>query len=250
MKIFPFLLLWIFLFLIGGKGFAQVGDVQSNIEKNKEKEKEQKSSQNSEGSGQSSGFLAEALAAAFGLIIEAQKATLRSRDRYPERVSLEVPISYGSDIEGNTGFLQAGGRGNWGLFATDLRYSTLNDNTGQLEMFDWMILILRIPIGPVKLEYGLGYVSVIGQDARFFKSTAGIDWKIENSKWNISAGYQWAEKTELGGRFNRNVYLRIDYEILAGGPFHLSPFVQYNHQNFFDQTEFNLVSLGIIGRLY
>jgi len=236
--------------------FAQVGDIKKNVEKEKrekgkeDSEKDKKAySEGTEIGGSIIGLFFQAIAGGIGLIIKAQQKTLEGVQEYPERVSLELPLSFGTATRSNTYIFQTGLRGNWGIFASDFRYTNLSDNTGSLNTIEWLVGIIRIPIKKFKIEYGMGFLRLPKQERNYFKQTVGFDWLLE-SGINISGGYQWTVKTSLGTRFKENAYFRIDYKLINENKFHLGPMLEYSYQSYFSETNLSMISIGIIGRIY
>lgn len=232
---------------------GQVGDVNKNVKKDKDKSgnTESAATMDSGSSGSSGGwffgFIIEAFAVTIGA---AQRAALENVEIYPERVSLESFASYGTDLNSDAQYFQTGLRGNWGIIGSDFKYTNLKDITGQLKTIDWMVGVIRIPIENFKIDYGLGFISILDQDQTYFNSSLGFDWRLPNSGVNIASAYQWSQKTSLGTRFKRSYILRLDYEIYGYKKLHISPMLEYAYQNYFEETSFSLISAGIIIRLY
>ncbi len=232
---------------------GQVGDVNKNVKKDKDKSgnKQSTATIDSGSSSSSGGWF-------FGLIIEAfavtigaaQRAALENVDIYPERFSLESFATYGADINSDAQYFQSGLRGNWGIFASDFKYANLTDITGQLKTIDWMVLVIRIPIKNFKIDYGLGFISILAQDQAYFNSSIGFDWRLPNSGVNIVSAYQWSQRTSLGSRFKKSYILRVDYEVYNYKKFHLSPMIEYSYHNYFEETTFSVISAGVIIRLF
>ena len=241
------------LLIITTNAIGQVGDVNKNVKKDKDKSGNTKSTATIDsGSSSSSGGWF------FGLIIEAfavtigaaQRAALENVDIYPERFSLESFTTYGADLKSDAQYFQAGLRGNWGIFGSDFKYTNLIDITGQLKTIDWQVVVIRIPIKNFKIDYGLGFISILDQDQSYFNSSLGFDWRLPNLGVNIASGYQWSQKTSLGTRFKRSYILRVDYEVYNYKKFHLSPMIEYSYHNYFEETTFSLISAGIIIRVF
>lgn len=247
LKIFITLLL-----LASTTTFGQVGDVNKNIEKdksnssNKEITTAEINSQNNSNSW-FFGFIIEAFAATIGA---AQVATLNNLDLYPERVSLESFVSIGTGLNEKEYFFQTGVRGNWGIIATDFKYNDLWDSTGKLQTIDWAVLMFRVPIRSFKIDYGLGFIGVIGKNQSYFNSSIGFDWRIQELRMNINSAYQWSEKTSSGERFKKGFVARVDYEVYRRNKMHICPLIELSYQNYFDQTTFALISGGVMMRIY
>jgi hypothetical protein len=86
-----------------------------------------------------------------------QNSVMQHREERPELVSLQGTLSGGFDYQSNTFMASPALRGNYGIFASDLRYVNMSDVTGKLHSIDWQVLMLRLPIRSLKLEYGLGF---------------------------------------------------------------------------------------------
>ena len=241
------------LLIITTNAIGQVGDVNKNVKKDKDNSGKTKSSATTDsGSSSSSGGWFGGLIIQFfsATVGAAQRAALENVDIYPERFSLESFATYGADINSDAQYFQTGLRGNWGIFASDFKYTNLTDITGQLKTIDWMVVVIRIPIKNFKIDYGLGFISILDQDQAYFNSSIGFDWRLPNLGVNIASGYQWSQKTSLGSRFKRSYILRVDYEVYNYKKFHLSPMIEYSYQNYFEETTFSVISAGVIIRLF
>ena len=221
--------------------FAQVEEVNENIEKSKKKQVNATTSSTSEGI-ESNGFIDFIGQVFFSTIGAAQQASLENKYLYPERVSFLASADYGAGITHDSRNFSTGARGNWGIFATDFRYSSLKDYSGKLNTIDWRLLIIRIPIQSLNLEYGLGVTAVPADDVAYTLSSAGFDWKFQQARTNISATYYWGERTSLGSRFKKSFELVVDYEFLNYGHFHMSGLAKYSYQLYFEETNFNILN--------
>lgn len=232
---------------------GQVGDVNKNVKKDKDKpgKTESTATIDSGSTSSSGGWFLGLVIEAFGATIgAAQRAALENVDIYPERFSLESFATYGADLNSDAQYFQAGLRGNWGIFASDFKYSNLKDITGQLKSIDWQVVVIRIPIKNFKIDYGLGFISLLDQDQAYFNSSLGFDWRLPNLGVNIASGYQWSQKTSLGTRYKKGFILRADYEIYGYKKIHLSPMIEYAYQNYFEESTFSLISAGVIIRIF
>ena len=241
------------LLIITANAMGQVGDVNKNVKKDKDKSGNTKSTATMDsGSSNNSGgwffgFIIEAFAVTIGA---AQRAALENVVIYPERVSLESFATYGTDLNSDAQYFQTGLRGNWGIFGTDFKYNNLKDITGQLKTIDWQVMVIRIPIQNFKIDYGLGFIGILDQDQAYYNSSIGFDWRLPNVGINIASAYQWSQRTSLGTRYKRGFILRADYEIYGYKKLHLSPMLEYAYQNYFEETSFSLISVGVIIRLF
>ena len=111
-------------------------------------------------------------------------------------------------------------------------------------------MVIRIPIKNFKIDYGLGFISILEQDQTYFNSSLGFDWRLPDLGINIASAYQWSQKTSLGSRYKRGFILRADYEIYGYKKLHLSPMLEYAYQNYFEETSFSLISVGVILRVF
>lgn len=232
--------------------YAQVSDINKNVEKDKSNKSSTSSSSYSENESSNNG------AGFFGFVIEvfahtigaAQMAALENKDLYPERVSLETFGTFGTEISSSANYFETGIRGNWGIFATDFRYSNLNDFSGDLKSIDWLVVVFRIPIKNFKIDYGLGFISLIDLDQSYFKSSIGFDLMLHEIGLNINSVYQWSEQTSLGSRYKRNFDFSVDFNVFTHQHLHISPIIKYSYQNYFGETEFSIFSAGAVVRLF
>ena len=241
------------LLIITANAIGQVGDVNKNVKKDKDNSGKTKSTAtiDSGSTSSSGGWFGGLIIHFFSSTIGAgQRAALENVDIYPERFSLESFSSYGTDINSDAQYFQVGLRGNWGIFGSDFKYTNLKDITGQLKSRDWQVEVIRIPIKNFKIDYGLGFISILDQGQAYFNSSLGFDWRLPNMGVNIVSTYQWSQKTSLGTRFKRSYILRVDYEIYNYKKFHLSPMIEYAYQNYFEETTFSIISAGVIIRLF
>ena len=232
---------------------AQVGDVNKNISKSKSSRSSSTSSNSSYSSsddGDHGLFEAIFIDIFSFLLVETQRAALENKDIYPDRISFEVPLTYGTDFNYGSGYFQTGARFNWGMYGTDFKYLNLHDPSGGLEMIDWIVLNFRLPLGNFKLDYGIGSVYVLGEDLEYFKQSFGFNLRLPKKGMFITTAYQWTSHTNLGTRFKENFNVQVDYELWASGKMHLSPLLEYSYQNYFEEDAFSFVSLGMIMRFF
>lgn len=178
--------------------------------------------------------------------IEAQKSVLYNKESHPNLVSFQADLDYGtnfSELTFNPSF-----RANWGLLATDFRYALLHDNTGSLESLDWQVLILRIPIKNIKLNYGIGFTSIMNPKSTYFESSAGFDINLNERKLNLSGNYRWtSRKTDY--RYRQEVKFTADYKIMQKDIFSISPMIGITYQEYFKQDSYLLFNAGVRVRL-
>ncbi len=174
---------------------------------------------------------------------QAQKNVLENRDYYPNIISLKSGIDYGTTLfKENT--LNPSIRLNWGIFASDFRYSLLSDETDNLQSLDWQVLIVRVPIKNLKINYGIGFTSVLSPQTSYFESSAGLDVNLMDSRLNFTANYRWTER-KSEDRYRQEVKLTGDYVIMEKGVFHLSPMVGFTYQEYFNRHKYLFVNVGV-----
>jgi len=234
---------------------GQVGDVNKNVKKDKDNSNNPSAeSSNSSGKDRSNSncglcyFFVDLFAST---IVAGQRAALENVDIYPERVSLEAFSTFGTGFSNSTNYFQAGMRVNWGIFGSDFKYTNLMDRTGNLSTIDWQVLVIRVPIENFKIDWGLGYISVLDISQAYFNSTIGFDWRLPNIGMNINSAYQSSARTSLDDtRYKKSFMIRIDYEIYNKNKVHLSPRLEYAYQSYFEETKFSLLSVGLVFRVY
>ena len=236
---------------------AQVNEINKNVDKDKNNTTNnnqiegnysyKKSNENSRSLG--AGLIYFVGEVFINTIGAAQRVTLQHKGMYPERISLDALTTFGTEISSSANYFETGIRGNWGIFGSDFRYSELNDYTGNLKSIDWLVLVVRIPIKKVKLDYGLGYIDLIDLDQSYLKSSIGFDWILHTLGININSAYQWSEQTSLGTRYKKNFHISLDFNVYNHNHFFLSPQLKYSYQNYFNETEFSIFSAGVVLRL-
>ena len=244
------LVLFILGVLYSPSGMAQVGEVNENLKKSEKKSESSVATTTSTGEVKNGGFimfLGDVFMASVGA---AQIAALQNKHLYPERVSFIAYVDLGSGFENNTWNITTSARVNWGIFASEFRYNSLTDITGQLNTFEWLVGILRIPIQSFNLEYGIGFISIPIESQSFTANTIGFDFKIRTIGVNINSHYNWTSISNLGSRFKRSFEIIGDYEFLERQKFHLCLQGKYSFQQYFEQTNFSIASAGIVMKLY
>ncbi len=176
------------------------------------------------------------------ITVEAQKAALQNRDKIPNLISLETNLDYGTNFEEIT--FNPSIRANWGIFASDFRYSLLHDNTGSLQSLDWQVLVARIPIKTLKLNYGIGFTSLLDPKITYFESSTGFDLNICESRLNIMANYRWTARKDEE-RYRQEFKFTTDYQIMNNGVFHLSPMIGITYQEYFKKDRYMLFNVGV-----
>jgi len=175
--------------------------------------------------------------------VVAQKQVLDKRDRIPNLISLETGLESGVNLSELT--LHPNLRGNWGLFASDFRYSLLHDYSGTLQSFDWQVLILRIPIKNLKLNYGIGFTSLLDPQTTYFESSTGFDLSLQENQINISSSYRWTSRKSDDARYRQEVKIVGDYRIWHKGRFQLSPSVGVTYQDYFEKHRYLFFNVGV-----
>ena len=238
---------------------AQVGNVKSNIEEDQANEAADESANtidSSEGSDLvEENFTLLDLFDGIGLVFRGfaalQSYSLRGQKQYPHRTSLALPVSYGfgnNDFKNH--FLQAGLNAHWGVFGTDFKYRRLKDVTGTLEMADWLIGLFRIPIHQVNIAYGLGNIYILGEDQKYVNQAVGISIDLQKPHLSIEGRYQWSQRTTLDARFLKSLTCSVGYHVFESKGIHFYPTLEVNHQNYFDEDQFWLISAGLRLMIY
>lgn len=179
--------------------------------------------------------------------VVAQQQVLEKQDRIPNLISLETGLEYSSNLSGLS--FNPYLRGNWGLFATDFRYSQLHDYTGTLQSLDWQVVMLRIPIKNLKLNYGIGFTSLLDPKTTYFESSTGLDLSLQENLINISSTYRWTSKKSDEARYRQEFKIMGDYRIWEKGSFHLAPMVGVTYQDYFKKHHYLFFSVGVKLRL-
>lgn len=181
------------------------------------------------------------------ITIKAQKAVLENADQTPNLISLETGLDYGTNLNELT--FNPSVRGNWGIMATDFRYSLLHDNTGSLQSLDWQVLVLRIPIKNLKLNYGIGFTSLLDPKTTYFESSTGFELNLMESKLNFISNYRWTSR-KSEERYRQEVKLTGDCQIFENKLFHISPMAGFTYQKYFNTNSYLFFNVGIKFRIY
>jgi len=250
-----------FLLLMHPVCYAQVAEIKSQASADTQSSGSYSGSRYSGGSSSTSysedNSLGDALIAELflGIVkgvgfvtVEAQKSVLEKEDRIPNLVSLEAGLAYGSNLSALS--FNPSLRGNWGLFASDFRYSMLHDYTGTLQSLDWQVLMLRIPIHNLKLNYGIGFTSLLDPKTTYFESSTGFDIALLENRMNISSSYRWTARKSDDARYRQEFKFGGDYCIWKKGSFHLSPSIGVTYQDYFKKHHYLFFSVGVKVRLF
>jgi hypothetical protein len=178
-----------------------------------------------------------------------QQAVMNHREDRPELVSLQGTLSGGFDSQHNTFMASPAIRGNYGIFASDLRYVHMRDVTGKLNAIDWQVLMLRLPIRSLKLEYGLGFSYFISPSKVYFEQSLGFDWGFLKNRAALQGQYRWSQHTNVG-RYRSENAIDLDAEVARRGNLRFCPFVGYASYQYFDDISFDYIRLGLKVKLF
>ncbi len=178
---------------------------------------------------------------------QAQMNVLDNRERYPNLISLETGYDFGTTIFYENNF-NPSLRLNWGIFASDFRYSLLMDQRANLQSLDWQILVVRVPIKNLKINYGIGFTSVLSPKKTYFESSAGLDLSLLKSKLNLITNYRWTE-SKSEDRYRQEFKFIGDIQVFESGHFQVSPMVGCTYQEYFNKYRYWFVNLGMKIRL-
>ncbi len=152
---------------------AQIGDVKGKVrEEKKERDNGSSSGGSSPGSGSSgsSGYydnnsgsssvgvqvFGNSIAYLFKGMALAQSAALEQRFEYPHMVSLEGKLVSAYSPSYDALLLSPGIQANWGVFSTEFRFLTVQDNTDILKNIGWQVVKFNLPVKNFKASFGLG----------------------------------------------------------------------------------------------
>ncbi len=178
-----------------------------------------------------------------------QQAVMEKREDRPELVSLQGTLSGGFDFQRNTFMASPAVRGNYGIFASDLRYVNMSDVTGKLHSIDWQVLMLRLPIRSLKLEYGLGFSYFISPSKAYFEQSFGFDWGFLKNRAALQGQYRVSQNTNVG-RYRSEYAIDLDAEVARRGNLRFCPFVGYANYQYFDDIHFDYIRLGMKVKLF
>lgn len=210
------------------KGFSQVDKIKEDSDKNKE-DSEHLSGGNGGigGNGDSGSPCLESCGDAcfasiaevcfdFALsgIIELNKSYIDNKDDIPLVTSFDF-IPQGAYHPSNSILALPRIRGNWGLFSTDFRFTSLIEITPEgsdfWNTFDWQVIQFNLLVTePVILRIGTGFMYENYSETFFNEHTIGLDFFMDDYKYRIdnefriSKDYTTANIPRLEGntRFN------------------------------------------------
>jgi hypothetical protein len=106
------------------------------------------------------------------------------------------------------------------------------------------VLILRVPINNLKLNYGIGFTSLLSPKTTYFESSTGMDLYLMKRKLTLGFNYRWTYRRNES-RYRQEVKLTSDYVIIDKHRFKLSPLVGISYQNYFEEDEFWMFNVGV-----
>ncbi len=228
---------------------SQVKNIKKEIETDN-KESDRYSSYSSHSYDNSDNDLAFIAEIAYGIAkgvsfitYEAQKEVLKQRDNYPNIISFETKLDYGTNFHKIT--FTPSARINWGILASDIRYNLLHDNTGNLSSLDWQVLILRIPTKYIGIHYGIGFTSIRDPKESYLESSTGFDISTIQNKLNIDFNYRWTEKKEIRSRYRQEVKINAGFLTMHTKNLYLYPNIGYTYLQYYKRHKYGLVNAGI-----
>ncbi|WP_196885075.1 hypothetical protein [Aureivirga sp. CE67] len=247
------------IFLTTNIAIGQVSEIKEKVDIQAELDNEKSGSSSSKSSRSSGTTVGESIIAEFFaeilygigyvtvLAVDAgQEHTLDQKHLHPEYVSLEIntPLAYGFP---NDYFLtQPKIQGNWGIFASEFRYSYLKDNTGDLATLDWQILKVKLPIKGFQPFFGIGFSYLFSPEETYFEYSTGFDWRMSQQKVNWSCVYRRA--TDNDATFRQELEMKVDYLVYKKDNFHIYPQIGVNYQNYFETIDVTSFNLGMTFR--
>jgi len=208
------------------KSFSQVDKIKEDSDKNK-KESEHLGGGNSpclEGCGDAcfSGFSNVCFDFAISGIIKLNKSYIANKDKIPLVTSFDF-IPQGAYHPSSSIIVLPRIRGNWGLFSTDARFTSLIEiktvGSDFWNTFDWQILQINLLVTkPVILRIGSGFMYENYSKTFFNEHTIGLDFFMDDYKYRIDNEFRIAEDYTTGNiprlegntRFNYSV-LKVDH---------------------------------------
>jgi hypothetical protein len=179
-----------------------------------------------------------------------QRYAMDKSEQHPELLSIELTGQALIDVnEGTIGYLPTL-QLNGGAFATQVRFSHVEDYSGSLNSIDWQVVKLRIPIENLKIEYGIGFIAIMEPSKTYFESSLGFDWRLLKQRANLQGAYRWSQESDAGPRFRQEYNVVLDYETKQWGKFRLAPTIGYTFQNYFEMDYMRFVNLGLRLRFY
>lgn len=174
-----------------------------------------------------------------------QDTVLSVIDKYPERKSIELSGTYGSGAHPFSNLFTGAFRGNYGIFATDFRHARLYDFRGNLSTIDWQILMLRIPIESVKLEFGIGFTSLYEPSNMWGENSLGIEAGLLKNRLVIKSQYRKTFVKSQNYPFRQEANLQISFQAFKHQKLHIFPIMEFTHQNYYNEFHMNFIRVGI-----
>ena len=179
-----------------------------------------------------------------------QHAVMAKREKYPELVSIQGTLSSGFNFNDSGWMMESGVQGNYGIFASHLRYLNLKDVTGRLHSIDWQVLKLRIPISSFRFEYGIGFSHFISPSKTYFDSSLGFEGDLFKRNLHLQGIYRWSQDTGGGYRYRQEYAIDAAAQVAKVGSLRIYPFVGYSHFSYFESIDFKYFRLGVKLRIF
>lgn len=179
-----------------------------------------------------------------------QHVVMDKRDKYPELVSLQGTLASGFNFGDSGWMMESGVQGNYGVFASHLRFLNVKDVTGRIQSIDWQVLKLRVPISSFRLEYGIGFSHFISPSKTYFDSSLGFEGDLFKKNLHLQGIYRWSQNTNLGDRYRQEYTIDAAVQVAKLGALRLYPFVGYSHFSYFESIDFNYFRLGVKLRIF
>jgi hypothetical protein len=239
------------LLFLYNASYAQVGDIKKEIETGKENGSSSSSggsnngNYNSGSSGAGSAFVGNIIGGIFiGIgrgVGQLQRTTLEKKNSFPELISLETSLYTGLYPNENGNLYCPRIQGNWGIISSEFRYTYISDLSGKLPTLEWQILKINIPINPVKISLGMGFVNIPEYKSSYLETSARVDVWLWRRKINTFAEFRSTDDIIPNKKFRQEFNFQVDYNIKSYGRFHISPMIGIRQQSYlekYDQTYF------------
>lgn len=185
----------------------------------------------------------------FEFIGKNQKKAMEERRLYPYYASLEIPTYLGLNFQPGHLF-NTGIRANWGVFSTEYRYSTLQNDDITTCTHDWQVLKLNILYKTFRLSGGTGFIYDPMEQNTEWEFTADAQLRLLDQKLTFIASRRGTLHGEDDIQYRSEWYFSADYEFYRYGSFHFAGLLGYISQQYYNDFYNEVLTAGLLIRIH